>query len=410
MNIGIVTTWFERGAAYVSKQYADLLQKDFNVFIYARGGEMYAIGDKKWDKNNVTWGKKSNIPFIAALDLSDFKKWLITNKIDVVFFNEQYWLQPVILAKKMGIKTGAYVDYYTKESIPLFVIYDFLICNTKRHYQAFKWHPQAYYVPWGTDIDLFKPAKSNNAKLTFFHSAGYNPQRKGTDLVIKAFSSLRGKADLIVHTQAPISNFFPELKPVVKEMSASGDLKIIERSVPAPGLYHLGDVYVYPSRLDGIGLTIAEALSCGLPVIISDNPPMNEFVNNDIGSLVKIVKLYPRDDRYYWPQCEVDSDDLKRSMLEYLNRSNLILKSSNARKYAENALNWKANSGLLVKIFKDSSIQPINEELIIGDIKKFELKNTHYNLYRKSPWLYRFVKWAYGIARKLTKNNIWKGQ
>ena len=40
MNIGIVTTWFERGAAYVSKQYKDSLEEcGHKVFIYSRGGE-----------------------------------------------------------------------------------------------------------------------------------------------------------------------------------------------------------------------------------------------------------------------------------------------------------------------------------------------------------------------------------
>ena len=59
MNIGIVTTWFERGAAYVSRQFMDVLSKGNNVFIYARGGEAYAIDNPKWNLPNVHWGKRS---------------------------------------------------------------------------------------------------------------------------------------------------------------------------------------------------------------------------------------------------------------------------------------------------------------------------------------------------------------
>ena len=58
MNIGIVTTWFERGAAYVSRQFKDALSAQNNVFIYARGGESYAKGDPDWDDANVFWSKK----------------------------------------------------------------------------------------------------------------------------------------------------------------------------------------------------------------------------------------------------------------------------------------------------------------------------------------------------------------
>ncbi len=38
MNIGFVSTWFERGAAYVTKQYIDAVKERNYVFVYARGG------------------------------------------------------------------------------------------------------------------------------------------------------------------------------------------------------------------------------------------------------------------------------------------------------------------------------------------------------------------------------------
>lgn len=54
MNIAIVTTWFERGAAYVSRQYRQALMRSHQVFIYARGGEAYAATDPVW---NGRWVK-----------------------------------------------------------------------------------------------------------------------------------------------------------------------------------------------------------------------------------------------------------------------------------------------------------------------------------------------------------------
>ena len=58
MKIGIVTTWFERGAAYVSRQFKQILEKEHDVYIYARGGEEYAIGDPNWDGDFVWWGRR----------------------------------------------------------------------------------------------------------------------------------------------------------------------------------------------------------------------------------------------------------------------------------------------------------------------------------------------------------------
>jgi 1,2-diacylglycerol 3-alpha-glucosyltransferase len=286
MRIGIVTTWFERGAAYVSRMYMKTLSENNEVFIYARGGEEYAIGDPIWDTENVTWGKLVDNPSPTPVNWQDFHRWVNSNQLEIIIFNEQQewdvilrcaWLLP-------KIRIGAYIDYYTSTTIPFFKLYDFLICNTKRHYQVFKSHPQSIYIPWGTDIELFRPLKkAMNAKdVVFFHSCGMNHVRKGTNLLVEAFELVNGAASLIIHSQIVI----PDRK-LRERILQNPRIQLIEQTIGAPGLYTRGDVYVYPTRLEGIGLTIAEALSSGLPVITTDEAPMNEFVLHGInGRLV----------------------------------------------------------------------------------------------------------------------------
>lgn len=355
MNIGIVTTWFERGAAYVSKQYRDILQAEHNVFIYARGERPRSKAEPAWNDTCVTWDKKPVLSSVHAVNRVCFEDWLSSNRIDLVLFNEQHQWEPVILCNRMRIKTGAYVDYYTKETVPLFGCYDFLICNTKRHYGVFKWHPQAFFVPWGTDIALFKPVSQSPVLagfVTFFHSAGRSPDRKGTDLVLQAFDCLSGPARLVVHAQGPLRQHIPQSEELIRSLMQRGKLVLYEKTVPAPGLYHLGDVYVYPSRLEGIGLTIAEALACGLPVITSDNPPMNEFIDGTNGSLARISKTFLREDNYYWPQCLVDVEHLRRSMQGYVDRRDRLVEFRRAaRAYAERHLDWSKNASGLPALF-----------------------------------------------------------
>lgn len=130
MNVGIVTTWFERGAAYVSRQYLEALRSDSNnsVYIYARGGESYARNQSEWDRDFVTWGKVNKKYYCGAtgIEKKDFIDWLKNRQIDVVLFNEQNWWIPVIWCKELGIKVGTYVDYYTEETVPFFAIYDYI--------------------------------------------------------------------------------------------------------------------------------------------------------------------------------------------------------------------------------------------------------------------------------------------
>ncbi len=371
-NIGIVTTWFERGAAYVSRQYMNaLVSSGCNVFIYARGGESFAVNDRVWDMPNVTWGRcidKLGHPK-TAIDNEHLLHWAQKNKIETVIFNEQLWWSNVIELVRAGIKTGAYIDYYNETILPYFGIYDFLLCNTRRHFSVFDWHKQAVYIPWGTDNSLFKPisigAVEKN-KNTFFHSAGYNPYRKGTDLVIRAFINCNTESHLVIHTQVDLAAFFPEMKEIIFNLEHEKRLEVIEDTVTAPGLYFKGDVYVYPSRLEGIGLTIAEALSCGLPVVVPDHPPMNEFVSDESGRTVKVKKLWSRADGYYWPQCEVDVYNLTETMNFYIkNFSDITVMKNNARNYAEKHLNWSKNSKDLVGLIDNFQIIPVNQKEIL---------------------------------------------
>lgn len=347
MNIGIVTTWFERGAAYVSREYLKTLSNSNNVFIYARGGEKYAENDDNWDFSYVKWGKRCPNKMSTYIDYYDILTWIEENKIDVLIFNEQKDWNIILKLKKKNILIGTYVDYYTPKTVPFFWIFDFLLCNTLRHHGVFKDHPNAFYIPWGTDIKMYKPRiKSNNIderNIVFFHSCGMNPNRKGTNMLVKCFDELEdGSANLIIHSQKEIDRNSDTFKII----SNNKYINLIEKEIAAPGLYYLGDIYVYPTILEGIGLTIAEALSSGLPVITSDCAPMNEFViDNYNGSLVKIKEYKKRSDDYYWPMCFCDEKDLKEKLVYFISNKKEIDKYAfNARHFAEDNLDWEKNS------------------------------------------------------------------
>ena len=348
MNIGIVTTWYESGAAYVSGAYMKALSDKHKVFIYARGGRRKPKGDLKWDQPYVTWDERISGKSYMYIEPEKLKKWVRQNQIEVIIFNEQHNWETVLDALKIdNITIGAYVDFYISETVPFFWLYDFLLCNTKRHYEVYKNHPQAIYIPWGTDLDLFqKEDRQNSDKdLVFFHSCGWSPPRKGADILVNAFQNVTGNTKLIIHAQRALDEF-PLIEAVVEQ---DPRIKWIEADVGPPGLYHLGDVYVYPTRLEGIGLTIAEALASGLPVITTDEPPMNEFiVNQQNGMLVEVEEYKQRADNYYWPQSVCNAIALTQAMQFYVDNCTKIGEFSHrARQYAEERLDWSLNAAHL---------------------------------------------------------------
>lgn len=353
MKIGFVSTWFERGAAYVTKAYMNSVAERHDVFVYARGGERGGINEPSWDLPYVTWGLNLGG---TKINKTHFTKWIMKNNIEVLFFNEQrdFDILAYLRVRFPTVKLGAYVDYYTEDEIDTFWFYDFLICNTRRHYSVFADHPQCFYIPWGTDIELFRPKKKLRDGVTFFHSVGMS-LRKGTDLLLETFiqSGLYKESRLIVHSQLDLKKHFG----YSPDDLAGYNVEVIERTVGAPGLYHLGDVYVYPTTLDGLGLTIYEALACGLPVITTDHPPMNEVITDDVGYLVEVAKFYSRSDGYYWPLAVCSADSLEEGMRYYIrNYDKLDAWKNAARKYASEQWNWAHRRKEVIDVFEKSEI------------------------------------------------------
>lgn len=373
MNIGFVSTWFERGAAYVTKQYIDALKDNHNIFVYARGGKEYGKGNSKWDLPYVTWGLKLNG---TNINFKHIKNWIVKNKLEVVFFNEQH--EPRIIAQiKLNlpnVKVGSYIDYYKEDTVDSFWAYDFLVCNTLRHYSVFKCHPQCYYVPWGVNIDVFRPQNLEKKKLTFFHSAGMS-KRKGTSLLIDAFikGELYKHSDLIIHSQLNFLNSYGYSPNLLKQMN----IEVIEQTITAPCLYHLGDVYVYPTMLDGLGLTLYEALACGMPVITTNYAPMNEVIKEYNGFLVDVEKVYSRSDGYYWPLSICNMNSLIAGMKYYINNQNKLLEMSKfIRNNTETYLNWETRFNKINELFCNSKILEHNKDLLLNIYSKTDLKTV----------------------------------
>ena len=346
MRIGIVSEWFDRGASYVSWLYREtLVMQGHEVFIYARG-DSDPLSSDRWVDPSVTVGVPCRVRYAKGIDKRDFLSWLRQRELDWVLFNEQHWIPPVLWAREAGVRTAAYVDYYRLDTVADFQLYDLLICNTRRHLSAFPWHPNAVYVPWGTDTNQYRPSDGDINELTFFHSCGWSPERKGTVQAIRVWSEMASESSrLVVHSQIDISDDLGRIGPQVQRLQRDGALQIITETVPPPGLYRLGHVYLYPTRLEGLGLSQYEALSCGLPLIVPDDAPMNEVATPQSCRLVPLSGRTRRKDGYYWQMNSIADVDLAEAISYYVdqveNRHQWRLES---RAHAQSHLDWYRNS------------------------------------------------------------------
>lgn len=172
--------------------------------------------------------------------------------------------------------------------IPYEKYIDLVINFTKVGHKIYldKWSGCGIHLSYPIDTEYFCPSNVE-AEFTFAHSEGYGGAgfRKSTDLIFTAFQQLcymgKDKPTMWVHGQPG----------EVKHSQLREGATIVQQKdlLEAVDLYGHGKIYVCPSRREGLGLPILEAMSCGLPVITTDASPMNEWFPEDYPLLVKVV-------------------------------------------------------------------------------------------------------------------------
>lgn len=326
MRIAFLCQSASSGHSYVSKNFIDALS-EHEIFVFATGGTKET--DRSfWKGYNTTF---SNSDY-TNLNYEEFADFLNKNKIELLFLNEWNDWELVRAVKETQTKVALYLDWFNQESFANIRAYvDLVFISAEHAYEVFVDCKNCHFIPWGIDTELFKPGKP---EYDFFHSAGWGGInfRKCTPEVIRAFHRL-GKGTMLLHTQTP--HFDTPTKDRIRELRANGRLKVKLGKVDHPGLYHKGRVYVGPSKLEGLGLYIPEALACGLPVITTNKFPMSQFVEHGYnGILIDTVSEKQRGDGYFFPEYKINEDQLLEAMRDVLDgKYNIKKMSKNAREF-----------------------------------------------------------------------------
>lgn len=104
--------------------------------------------------------------------------------------------------------------------------------------------------------------------------------RNGTTAFLTAAKRLGSKFNYIVYLQSPTDPkakaYFRPVRRFLNIMQKHSYLKVIEDVPDYEDIYKLGDVLVIPRKYGGLCLPMQEALSAGMPVIMTDIQPNND--------------------------------------------------------------------------------------------------------------------------------------
>ena len=160
--------------------------------------------------------------------------------------------------------------------------------------------------------------------------------RKGYDIVENIARNIPN-IDIITRSQVPI-------------MINSSNIKLLPPEKDNSNLYSIGNLSIQPSRWEGIGLNILESMACGIPVILSDSAPMNEYGDGNF--------YIPCDDfdvRIFgerWIKAVEINQEKTVELIKQIYRTDITENSKKVRKFIEENHNWEKNARLFDKYIK----------------------------------------------------------
>lgn len=138
----------------------------------------------------------------------------------------------------------------------------------QRSYAARFPRPRSFCIPYFCELERFlaAPRPSANGEVVFLF-CGQMIARKGIDLLLNAFASVKGAKLLLVGREASVQTQLAALAPEVRERIEFAGFHAPE---DLPQLFARAHVFVLPSRHDGWGVVVNQALGAGMPIICSD--------------------------------------------------------------------------------------------------------------------------------------------
>lgn len=143
-------------------------------------------------------------------------------------------------------------------------------------------------IPNGVDTERFSPANSGDEAADgapTVGTVGRLVRQKGFDRLLRAWPQV---LDSVPESRLEIVGDGPirgKLEVLAGKLGVDASVSFLGYQADSLPAYRRFDVGVFPSRWEGFGLTVAEAMAASVPVVASDIPPFQHLVG-DTGLLV----------------------------------------------------------------------------------------------------------------------------
>ena len=200
---------------------------------------------------------KLGLPYIISLRGSD-----------VPFYNSRFALADKLLFKRLSGRVWKHAEKVVANSEGLRRL-------------ANHSHPEIpiAVIPNGVDVDTFTPVDGIPAARSDVHivSTGRLINRKGYDLLIKAVAGLP-RIRITLAGEGPAKE---SLAILARDHGVRIDFPGVVEHERISALLQSADIFVLPSRNEGMSNSVLEAMACGLPVITTDVGGSRELIDGN---------------------------------------------------------------------------------------------------------------------------------
>jgi len=273
--------------------------------------------------------KRDKIPFLGSrlkkfIERVTFGfyaiKSLIKNKYDYIYLSKPYDIPVALIASKFSKSKIIYgsggTEFFPGYKYLVKKLDYFFACSNFNANQIEKYcgiRPKVLYN--GINTDLFKPLQTDillkrdlsiredeKIVITVSRLIGL----KGIQYAIQAVDKIVKSGYKIKYLIIGEGEYGTKLKKIVKELKADSYIKFLgqKHNYELPKYYSISDIAIFPTIADeAFGISIAEAMACGVPVISTDVGGIPEVTNNygilvqpkSVNALVKAMEMLLKD-------------------------------------------------------------------------------------------------------------------
>ncbi|MFC9417761.1 glycosyltransferase family 4 protein [Bacillus mobilis] len=210
-------------------------------------------------------------------------KFIKSNKIDIIHCHDRFSLKfAYLLRKMMKVKvvftvhdTNIYNETLNKYPIDMYIAISKTVYNVINKYVP---KEKIRLVYNGVDLEKFRAGRElrekNKEVLNIACVARIMPEKKGQDILIEALNVLKrqygyDKFKCFFAGFATDPKDINALNALIKGYNLEGDIEFLGNVENIEDLYKDVDVFVLPSRYEGFGLVVVEALAAGCAVVVS---------------------------------------------------------------------------------------------------------------------------------------------